>query len=106
MKRDLDPSVELVFSPECPNVDFARGRLAQALNTLGRAPVWTEWNRGDAAAPAYVARFGSPTVLVEGRDVSASPASSADCCRVYPSEEGFDRAPSVETLIAALSRQE
>jgi len=106
MTQDVGPSVELVFSPECPNVDLARGRLAEALRTLGHAPVWTEWNRDDAAAPDYVLRFGSPTILVEGRDVSAAPPCFADSCRMYPSSDGFDRAPSVEALIAALCRQE
>jgi hypothetical protein len=103
MTQGTDSSVELIFSPDCPNVDLARGRLTEALSILGRVPAWTEWNRESAAAPEYVRRYGSPTVLVDGRDVSASPASLADSCRVYPSDEGFDRAPSVQALIAALS---
>jgi hypothetical protein len=105
MTRDTDSSVELIFSPDCPNVELARGRLTEALSTLGRVPAWTEWNRESPAAPEYVRGYGSPTVLVDGRDVSASPASLADSCRVYPSEPGFDRAPSVRALIQALSGQ-
>ena len=103
MTQGTDPSVELIFSPDCPNADLARGRLTEALSTLGWVASWTEWNRESSAAPEYVRQYGSPTVLVDGRDVSASPASLADSCRVYPSDEGFDRAPSVQALIAALS---
>jgi len=103
MTQGKDTTVELIFSPDCPNVDLARGRLTEALSTLGRALAWTEWNRESSAAPEYARQYGSPTVLVDGRDVWASPASLADSCRVYPSDEGFDRAPSVQALIAALS---
>jgi hypothetical protein len=103
MTRDADPNVELIYSPDCPNVDLARGRLTEALSSLGQVPAWTEWNRESPTAPGYVRRYGSPTVLVDGRDVLASPASMADSCRVYASDEGFDRAPSVQALIDALS---
>jgi hypothetical protein len=98
----MDPSVELIFSPDCPNVDLARGRLAKALSARGRPAVWTEWNRESPEAPSHVRQYGSPTVLVDGQDVSASLASAADSCRVYASDDGFDRAPSVSSLVEAL----
>ena len=109
MSPNMDPNVELnvelIFSPDCPNADLARGRISEALSALGRVPSWTEWNRESPTAPAYVRGYGSPTVLVDGRDVSASPASMADSCRVYASDAGFDRAPSVQALVEALSGQ-
>ncbi len=105
MSPNVDPNVELIFSPACPNADLARGRITEALSALGRVPSWIEWNRESPTAPAYVRRYGSPTVLVDGQDVLASPASMADSCRVYASDDGFDRAPSVQALIDALSGQ-
>ncbi len=102
--------VELIYSDDCPNVELARNRLTSAFAILGVEPEWVEWERLDPAAPEYAVAYGSPTVLVNGRDVAAGlaapgPASEADSCRVYPEIGGLDRAPSVELLVEAIRWQ-
>ena len=98
--------VELIWSADCPNVETARTRLRRALDRVGAPASWEEWDRDDPGAPDYVRQYGSPTILVDGRDVGGEEAhpTGADCCRVYADEEagGFDVAPSVGALVAAL----
>jgi len=89
-------SIELVYFAGCPNVDGARANLRAALQALRLAPTWTEWDQGNAAAPPRVRGFGSPTVLVDGRDITGVGPATAAACRA-------DGAPSVERIVAALS---
>ena len=97
-------SIELIFDPDCPNVVGARERLNQALTLVDRPTEWTEWNRKDPEAPGYVNRHGSPTILVNGEDISGvSEEADANNCRIYEVEEGgFQGVPSIETITSAL----
>ncbi len=62
--------VELIYDSDCPNVDDARRVLREAFVQADRAPRWVEWNRASRNSPDYVRRYGSPTILVDGQDVS------------------------------------
>jgi hypothetical protein len=99
-------TVELVYDPDCPNVQGAREQLRLALAEAGLPLQWQEWNRADPEAPSYARGYGSPTFLVNGRDVAgASLAEGANNCRVYPDAQGrLGRVPTVAMLAAALSR--
>jgi hypothetical protein len=96
--------IELIYDFDCPNVAKARTNLVAALAAVGREPIWTEWDRGAADSPSYVRNYGSPTVLVNGQDVSGEPSGEGgSCCRLYRSGSNrFDGAPSVEQVVAAL----
>lgn len=102
------PTVELIFDATCPNVDGARRQLRDALERVGRAPRWTEWDRAAASAPPYVQRYASPTVLVDGRDVAGGGHIDAGAgCRVYRDTAGaFVGAPTVDSIVAALTAAE
>ena len=97
-------NVELIYDADCPNVPSTRFVLMEAFARVGLSPVWVERERGDQANPGYVLRYGSPTILVNGRDVcGAPPGEVAASCRVYDDESGVIRtSPSVETVEAAL----
>ncbi len=102
---DMAPKVELIYDRDCPNVDEARAELKKAFDELGMAPKWMEWERGDPSSPPYVRRYGSPTILVEGKDVAGEiPAKDeASCCRVYGDPAGgLRRAPSAEMIARVL----
>ena len=104
MKRPA--RVELVFDATCPNVDEARAAIRAALIAVGAPVQWKEWERGAEATPAALRSFGSPTVLVNGADVSGGDAANADAnsCRVYVDECGcLCGAPSAEQIAAAIS---
>lgn len=88
--------IELVYFDGCPNADRARENLRTALE----GEPWTEWNVSSDETPDYFRRYASPTVLVDGRDVTGEAGqSTAMACRA-------DGAPSPELIRQALSRHE
>lgn len=93
------PTVDFIYDADCPNVAAARANLMRALSEAGVSPRWREHRIGDPDVPEAVRGFGSPTVLVNGRDVAGSSPGSEVCCRIY----GGARAPSVETITRALA---
>lgn len=98
-------TVELIYFRECPNVPLARERLLRAFAATGINAHWREWERDDADAPAHARAYGSPTILVDGKDVTGMEPSSDDIgsCRVYAQSSGtFGGAPSIETIAGAL----
>lgn len=98
--------IELIYDSDCPNAAEARSVLAEALAQAGMKPLWTEWNRSDPSAPEHVRRFGSPTILVDERDVGGfSPEGSANSCRVYRQADGrLMGVPSVADIVLALRK--
>ncbi|HBQ13058.1 MAG TPA: hypothetical protein DEF51_18610, partial [Myxococcales bacterium] len=80
-----EPRIELVYDADCPNVEAARESLERVLGQLGLPVRWREHVSSDA--PARLRGLGSPTILVDGRDVSGERAPSS-CCRLYASADG------------------
>ena len=98
-------SVELIYDRDCPNVLDARANLVKALTASGREARWTEWDRSAPDGPPHVRGYGSPTILVDRKDVAGSPASEGNpSCRLYQNVAGrFAGMPSVEQITAALA---
>lgn len=101
------PRIELVFDSDCPNADHAREAIRAALKTIGLHGGWQEWERGSAKTPVQLRTLGSPSVLVDGRDVASSenenPHADANSCRIYMDECGcICGAPSVQMIVKAL----
>ncbi len=96
--------VELVYEKTCPNIDAARTQLLKAFTESGIMPRWTEWEVSSPDAPQYVHGYGSPTILVDGQDVSGGVAGGDDyCCRVYSHDEDSGKGiPSLRDIVAAL----
>ena len=88
--------IDLVYFSGCPHVDAARGAVRAALRAAGLPEEWREWNQTDPETPDRLRDYGSPTVLVEGVDVTgAGPAGGgARCCAAG--------APSAAAIGAAL----
>jgi len=99
-----DCDVVLIHDLECPNVAEARSNLRRALEATGHPPRWREHDRNAAATPAEWRAFGSPTILVGGRDVVDIEATAGgNSCRVYRSRDGrLTGVPGVEQIAAAL----
>lgn len=94
------PRVELIHDAGCPNIGCARAALRQAFAASGLVPAWTEWDRADPRCPADARGYGSPTILVNGRDVvGAGPGDGAPSCRLYTDHAG---APGVVQISVAL----
>ena len=96
--------VVLIYDTECPNVEAARSNLRKAFEAVGQIPRWREFDRDSAETPAEWRAFGSPTILVNGRDVAESePVAAGNSCRVYRSPEGqLVGIPSIDELASAL----
>lgn len=98
------PTVELIYDSDCPNVPQARANLLRAFGQTSLIPRWQEWDRADVKAPEYTRAFGSPTVLVNGKDVAGSGAADAACCRIYvASGASHQGAPPIALIAAALA---
>lgn len=93
-KREID----LVFFDGCPNAEQARANLRAVLDSGS----WREWNLSSPDTPERFRRYGSPTVLVDGRDVTGEDEHENDgamACRA-------DGAPSPDLIRETLSRHE
>jgi len=100
------PSTELIYFPGCPHVDAAREALSRAFSELDIPSSWTEYRTDDPALPAHARGFGSPTILVDGRDVSSvEGGESPISCRLYRDEQGrLAGVPPLAHIVAALAR--
>jgi hypothetical protein len=95
--------VELIYEKTCPNIDAARTQLLRAFDETGIKPLWQEWEMSMPEAPAHVHGYGSPTILVNGHDVSGDPAADNDhCCRVYSHGENNKGVPAITDIVQAL----
>ncbi len=96
--------VELVYERSCPNIEAARRVLLEAFTHAGVALAWREWEVGEADTPPRVRSYGSPTILVDGRDVvNAESRAGPDCCRVYQGDDGRLRGvPPLADIVTAL----
>jgi mercuric ion transport protein len=85
--RSSRPRVELLYFPGCPNVAPARVQLQQTLIQAGLPARWEEHDVSADDAPAHTRGYGSPTILVDGRDVSGGSPVEGSACRLYPGSE-------------------
>ena len=96
--------ITLIYDADCPNADQARINLRRVLEMAGLPGRWREWVRTDMATPHDLRRFGSPTILVGGRDVAGGePLDGTGACRIYQDENLQRRGvPGVSIIFAAL----
>lgn len=96
--------IELIYDDGCPNANRTRERLSRAFAERGIPAQWKEWERGNPSAPAYVRFYGSPTILIDGKDVAdAEPVENVSSCRIYAGTSGgYEGTPSTEMIAAAL----
>jgi hypothetical protein len=88
----------------CPHRLLAMTRLREAIDHSGVDAAVVERVIDDPGIAATVGMAGSPTILVEGRDLFGSAGSEPSIsCRLYRSDSGVDGAPSVTALIDALT---
>lgn len=93
MKKRID----LVYFEGCPNAGQARENIGAAiLRAHGEPGEWAEWDLTADSTPDEFRRYASPTVLVDGVDVTRDAADvRAIACR-------SDGVPSVELIAARL----
>lgn len=90
--------VYLLHFDGCPNVDAARAALRQAFAAEKVVAAVEEVDVGEPDAPEWARGWGSPTILIDGQDVTGEQRSTGSCCRLYAGG-----APSVESIRARIA---
>lgn len=92
--------VQLLYFPGCPNLEEARRELRLALRDVEPKPRLEEVDVTSPDTPEHLRGWGSPTILVDGKDVAGgTPAGSS--CRLYP-DAGGRNVPPQPRIAAAL----
>ena len=96
--------VEFVYEKDCPNIAPTRFLLLQAFSNLRMKPHWIEWEVNDVSAPDYVRQYGSPTILINGKDIGESEKSSnPEQCRLYTQpDNSISGVPSIDNIMNAI----
>ena len=97
-------NVELIYDADCPNVAETRSMLIKAFARTGISARWREWERSALDTPDYARCYGSPTILIDGKDVAGAESSPGTrACRVYSDGRGkLSRVPPLEVICSAL----
>lgn len=90
--------IQLLHFQGCPNVDVARAALRTAIAEEKLDVAVEEIDVEDPAAPAWARGWGSPTILVDGKDVAGQEPSASPACRLYAGG-----APAVEMIRASIA---
>lgn len=86
------PRIDLVYFDGCPNAAIARENLNAAIKSVAPGLEWSEWDLMSESTPERFRQHGSPTVLINGRDVTGEGhLAVAMACRA-------DGAPSIQTI--------
>jgi len=103
-KNDVESAltlrVQFLFFDGCPHAGAAQAALECALQSCGlQTDHYDLVNILDPATPESLVSWGSPTILVNGNDVSGHVQGDGVRCRLYDTS---DQVPSVETIAAAI----
>ncbi len=90
--------IQLLYFECCPNVDAARTALREALAAEKRDLPIEEVDVERPDTPEWARGWGSPTILIDGMDITGQERSNASSCRLYAGG-----APSVEAIRARLT---
>jgi mercuric ion transport protein len=90
--------VQLLYFEGCPNLELARAALREAMAAEQIDARVDEIDVEAEDAPEWARGWGSPTILIDGTDLTGATRSNGPSCRLYE-----DGAPSVEQIRARLA---
>jgi hypothetical protein len=94
---------ELLTIQDCPHGSAAQELFSRAVELEGQDPVLIAAREIVSDEEAEASGFhGSPTFLVDGKDLFPSTAEPAMTCRVYRTAGGLSGLPSLESLRQAI----
>lgn len=97
------PRIQFLAFEGCPLAQGTRRVLENALTECGLRD-YEEVNLLDPETPEELRAWGSPTILINGRDATGAPRGDTIGCRVYPTANRLpDRTTIVTTIKAAIS---
>lgn len=96
--------IELLYFKGCPNITLARKNLNEAFAKTAIAPQWDEIDLNEPNTPKELKGYGSPTILVDGKDVTGTvPLGESLSCRTYFNAKGeIIGAPDAEIIVKAI----
>lgn len=100
--------VEFIYEKNCPNIALARLQILRAFSALKIKPHWLEWEVNDSEAPEYARQCGSPTIMVNGKDVDGAMSSNnTNHCRLYRQPDNTSSGvPAIESIMQAIQGHE
>ena len=96
-----DVRIQLLTFEGCPLADAARVVLEAALADCGMKN-FEEIDILDPETPDELSGWGSPTILVDGADITGEPKGNSVSCRIYQGPEGV---PEKSDIIASIRGQ-
>ncbi len=94
--------VQLLYFSGCPHVAGAREHLRRALGSCGLKVRVEEIDTESPDTPEHLRGWGSPTILINGKDLAGIHGPQGASCRLYPGAGGHQGEPSEEVIRAAL----
>ena len=95
--------IELLYFNGCPSWLLTEQRLREAIEEAGLDAVPVRVSVTTAEEAERLRFRGSPTVLLDGRDPFADESAPFGlACRVFPTPDGLQGAPTVAQLVEAL----
>ncbi len=97
-------TVSFLYFDDCPLATRARDNLMSALNHVREHMMIgvEEVDIMDPRTPEPLKSWGSPTILVDGLDITGAPQGAAGNCRIYPGEGSV---PTIDEIVDALVRR-
>lgn len=95
-----EPRIQFLFFDGCPLVTRARAALEKALAEC-RIERYEAIDLLAADTPPDLRPWGSPTILVDGVDVSGEARPEALSCRIYRDPNGVPSANTISSIIRA-----
>ncbi|MCU1582248.1 MAG: thioredoxin family protein [Microbacteriaceae bacterium] len=101
-------NVEILHIDDCPNWQEAGGRMGAALALTGHPDAAVSYTLLSTAEDTATVLFaGSPTIIVDGRDLFPGADRISDlACRIYQTPTGFAGLPTIDQLIEALGHRD
>jgi len=97
------PRIQFLSFDGCPLTGVAQDVLERALCSCGLNKDQYEFvDILDPSTPETLANWGSPTILIDGHDVSGHAQADGVGCRVY---DTADQVPTVEMVATAIKKR-
>jgi len=96
-----DPKIQFLAFDGCPLAEAAKDALDEAMSSLGLRS-YEVIDILDANTPDDLRNWGSPTILINGRDVTGGKPGNSPGCRVYA---GPSKVPDARTIVDFIQRE-